>query len=217
MIQKMVFRLMAEQKDEDDHKNWCDLELEKSNESKDDKDNKMELLNNKIAAANADVADLTKEIADDDQSVADITTYMEEEKELRKENHDENMATIKDAQDAQQAVADATAVLKSFYKSSGQVAKEEWEFVQTKKDVDLPESPDTWDASYTGTADPEAEGSGVLAILGKCGENFAEMEADASSQEETDEKAFQDDMTNQSMAKAEKDKEAQMKNMRKTA
>jgi len=30
MIQKMIFRLMAEQKDEDDHKNWCDMELEKS-------------------------------------------------------------------------------------------------------------------------------------------------------------------------------------------
>merc|ERR1719169_65846 len=151
MIQKMVFRLMAEQKDEDDHKNWCDLELEKSNESKDDKDNKMELLNNKIAAANADVADLTKEIADDDQSVAAITKYMEEEKELRKENHNENLATIKDAQDAQQDVADATAVLKTFYKESGMIAKEPYEFVQTsKKDIDLPENPSTRDSSYTG-------------------------------------------------------------------
>merc|ERR1719171_1721638 len=68
MIQKMVFRLMAEQKDEDDHKNWCDMELEKSNTSKDDKDNKMELLNAKIATAEAEVADLTKGIAEDDES-----------------------------------------------------------------------------------------------------------------------------------------------------
>jgi hypothetical protein len=30
MIQKMIFRLMSEQKDEDDHKNWCDMEMEKS-------------------------------------------------------------------------------------------------------------------------------------------------------------------------------------------
>merc|ERR1719183_3392155 len=217
MIQKMVFRLMAEQKDEDDHKNWCDLELEKTNESKDDKDNRMELLNAKIASANAEVADLTKNIAEDDQSVADITKYMEEEKELRKENHNENVATIKDAQDAQQAVADATAVLKTFYKESGQVAKEEWEFVQTKKDVDLPENPATWDSSYTGVADPEAEGSGVLSILGECGKNFASMEADAASQEETDEKAFQDDMTAQSMDKAEKGKSSEMKGSRKTA
>merc|ERR1719408_1153865 len=159
MIQKMIFRLMAEQKDEDDHKNWCDLELEK---------------------ANADVADLTKEIADDDQSVADITKYMEEEKELRKENHNENLATIKDAQDAQQAVADATAVLKTFYKESGMIAKEPYEFVQTsKRDIDLPENPSTWDSSYTGVTDPNADGSGVLAILGECGQNFASMEADA--------------------------------------
>merc|ERR1719484_240134 len=27
MIQKMIFHLMAEQKDEDDHKNWCDKEI----------------------------------------------------------------------------------------------------------------------------------------------------------------------------------------------
>jgi hypothetical protein len=218
MIQKMVFRLMAEQKDEDDHKNWCDLELEKTNESKDDKDNRMELLNNKIANANAEVAKLTGEIAEDDQSVSDITQYMEEEKELRKENHDENVATIKDAQAAQQAVADATAVLKGFYKESGMIAKEPYEFVQTsKKDIDLPENPSTWDASYTGTADPNAEGSGVLAILGECGSNFASMEADASSQEEMDERAYQDDQTAQSMDKAEKEKSAEMKGSRKTA
>merc|ERR1719456_645227 len=218
MIQKMVFRLMAEQKDEDDHKNWCDLELEKTTTSKDDKDNKMELLDAKIATANADVADLTKQIADADQSVADITSYIEEEKEIRKENKNENVATIKDAQDAQQAVADATAVLKTFYKESGMIAKEPYEFVQTsKRDVDLPENPSTWDASYTGVADPNAEGSGVLAILGECGSNFASMEADASSQEETDEKAFQADMTAQSMDKAEREKSSEMKGARKTA
>merc|ERR1719453_870209 len=41
MMQKMIFRLMAEQKDEDDHKNWCDLETEKNTESKSDKHSKM--------------------------------------------------------------------------------------------------------------------------------------------------------------------------------
>ena len=183
MIQKMIFRLMAEQKDEDDHKNWCDLELEKSNESKDDKDNRMELLNAKIATANAEVADLTKQIADDDQSVADITQYIEEEKALRK---DENVATIKDAQDAQQAVADATAVLKNFYKESGMIAKEPYEFVQTsEKGVDLPEDPSTWDASYTGVTDPNAEGSGVLEAKEKA---RAAAEVEEEAQLEVEEK-----------------------------
>merc|ERR1719269_179278 len=48
MIQKMIFRLMSEQKDEDDHKNWCDLETEKSTESKEDKDEKMKMLQKKV-------------------------------------------------------------------------------------------------------------------------------------------------------------------------
>merc|ERR1719174_2245808 len=34
MIQKMIFQLMGEQKDEDEHKLWCDGELEKSEESR---------------------------------------------------------------------------------------------------------------------------------------------------------------------------------------
>merc|ERR1712060_1009054 len=41
MIEKMIFRLMQEQKDEDDHKHWCDLELNKTDESISDKDAKM--------------------------------------------------------------------------------------------------------------------------------------------------------------------------------
>merc|ERR1719182_412039 len=99
------------------------------------------------------------------------------------------------------------------------IAKEPYEFVQTSKgkEVQLPENPSTWDASYTGVTDPNAEGSGVLSILGECGSNFASMEADAASQEETDEKGFQDDMTAQSMDKAEKGKSSEMKGSRKTA
>merc|ERR1719420_1125990 len=40
MIQKMTFRLQAEQKDEDDHKNWCDLDLQKNEDSTADKTQK---------------------------------------------------------------------------------------------------------------------------------------------------------------------------------
>merc|ERR1719181_2761683 len=38
MIQKMIFHLAAEQKDEDDHKNWCDKELETTAMMKKDED-----------------------------------------------------------------------------------------------------------------------------------------------------------------------------------
>merc|ERR1719247_1982971 len=55
MIQKMVFRLMGEQKDEDEHKLWCDMESEKSTESRDDKADKKKMLEDKIAETDAEL------------------------------------------------------------------------------------------------------------------------------------------------------------------
>merc|ERR1719261_1296778 len=130
MIGKMVFRLMAEQKDEDDHKKWCDMELTKSNDSRDDKEAKMEMLNAKIASANAAIAELTEKIAENDAAVANIETYMQEETALRNANNAENLATIKDAKDGKDAVDKAILVLTKFYKSTGQIAKAPYEFVQ---------------------------------------------------------------------------------------
>ena len=41
LIGKMIFRLKAQQKDEDDHKNRCDKELEKTGTSIADKEGKI--------------------------------------------------------------------------------------------------------------------------------------------------------------------------------
>ena len=45
----MIFRLQGEQKDEDEHKLRCDMETEKSTESRDDKDEKIEMFKKKIS------------------------------------------------------------------------------------------------------------------------------------------------------------------------
>ena len=52
---------------------------------------------------------------------------------------------------------------------------------------------------HTGVSDPEEEGNGVIAILTSTGEKFATMEADDRAQEESDESAFQKDITVQAM------------------
>merc|ERR1719321_612156 len=121
MIQKMIFRLMSEQKDEDDHKNWCDGELEKSMESKDDKDEKVKMFSKKIAELDAAIKKLVKEITENNDKASTMQSYVEQETELRNENHAECVATIKDSQDAQAAVTQATQVLRDFYKSSGMI------------------------------------------------------------------------------------------------
>ena len=147
----------------------------------------MELTNAKIDTAEAAVADLTQQISENDASIARLVEYIQEETSMRDESKTENAATIKDSQDAQNAVNQAISVLTTFYKESGMVAKAPYEFVQTKShvrktsDIDLPESSSTWDSGYSGTADPEAAGEGVIAILTATGEKFATLEADSKA------------------------------------
>merc|ERR1719473_592372 len=136
MIQKMIFRLMAEQKDEDDHKNWCDLEVEKSTEAKEDKDSKMTRFTKKLEEMDKQVKKLAEQIVKAEEKAAGITKTMKQETALRNKNHESNVITIKDAKDAQTALNNAISVLTDFYKESGMIAKEPWEFVQTGSRVE---------------------------------------------------------------------------------
>jgi len=212
-IQKMIFRLMAEQKDEDEHKHWCDLEIEKTQVSIDDKQDKMDDLQAKIDDAESTIGELTEEIKAADEMVAEIVSFMKEATEIREVGKKENQLAIKDSQDSQEAVSNAIAVLTDFYKESGEIAKEPWEFLQ--KGVELPEDPETWDSSYSGVADPSAQPGGIITILEKCNEEFATMEADTKAQEASDQDAYDSDMQEHDIEKAKRSKESEMKNAEK--
>merc|ERR1719420_681234 len=166
------------------------METEKSTESKEDKEDKVSLMTRKVEEMDAAIKLLVKQIAENNKKVETITEYQQTETTLRDENHAEILATIKDSQDAQAALTDAIQVLKNFYKESGMIPKEPWEFVQTdSRDVELPESPSTWDSSYTGTADPKSGADGILTILDELLQKFSRMEADAKVTDETDPKS----------------------------
>jgi len=212
MIQKMIFHLMGEQKDEDEHKLWCDMEFEKSTESKEDKSDKVSLYNSKIAEMDATIKLLAKKIVENNEKVKQITEYMNEETALRDENHVEIESTIKDAQDAQAALTDAVQVLRNFYKESGEIMKEPWEFIQTsRRGVELPDSPATWDSSYTGVTDPKSGADGVLTLLDETMDKFSRMEADAKVQDETDQKEYLADMAAKKIEIDETKTDTQMK------
>jgi len=216
MIQKMIFRLMAEQKDEDDHKNWCDMELEKTTYSKEDKEDKSKALKDKIDDAEAKVMELTDQIKELSDSVSELTTYIQEETDLRAEAKAENEATIKDAKDAQEAIANANAVLSDFYKSSGtatsllQEAPMQVSDLQ-KAPVKVSKSPDTWESGSSGIADPDNQPDGILSMLEKIAEDFAEMESETVAQEAMDQQEYDKDMTEKSVQKAAEEKEIEMK------
>merc|ERR1719473_1629152 len=213
MIQKMIFQLMGEQKDEDEHKLWCDMETEKSTESQTDKAEKKQIMTAKVQEKDTAIKLLVKQITEQQTKVADITSYQETETKLRQENHAEIVLTIKDSQDAQKALEEAIAVLKVFYKESGMIAKEPWEFVQmsSRRDVELPEKPSTWDSSYTGTSDPNSGADGILTILDETMQKFSKMEADAKVTDETDQKEYEQDMAAKKIEVDETTTDTQMK------
>merc|ERR1719428_1190717 len=126
----MIFHLMAEQKDEDDHKNWCDKELETTAMMKADKETKRDTLQASIDVLTQEIADLGVKITENRESVSLMQNEIAEETAERQAEKAENTATIKDAQDAQTAVSQAIAVLEEFYKGTGMIERESWELNQ---------------------------------------------------------------------------------------
>merc|ERR1719359_462467 len=140
--------------------------------------------------------------------IAAIDTHVKEATDIRNIGKEENKKALKDAQDAQAALSNAIAVLETFYKESGMTTKEPWEFLQ--EPVTLPESPSTWEAEYTGIADPNAQPEGIIAVLKEVSSDFAKMEADTRAQEETDQKAYEKEMQECDIEKARRAKEVEM-------
>jgi len=204
MIEKMIFRLMDEQKQEDEHKLWCDQEIKKTDVMITDKEDKIAELKAEIGIETAAVANLKEEIKAANKMISDIIAFVNEATEIRKTGKSENAAAVKDSQKAQKSLANAISVLEAFYKDSGAIEKEPWEFIQ--KPVKLPKNPSTWGPSYTGKGN-----TGIIAILETVMTDFATMEADTKAQEAADQKEFEDTMKDNSIEKAGRTQEVTMK------
>jgi len=209
MVEKMIFRLMDEQKQEDEHKHWCDQEIKKSETMKENKEDKIEDLTAEIKVENAAVNKLVDEIQAANQMISDIVGFMAEATDIRKTGKEQNAISVKDAKDAQTALTNAIAVLTAFYKSSGEIAKEPWEFIQ--KPVNVGKNPSTWDAGYTGVSDPDKQPGGIISVLEAVQSDFSKMEADSKSQEAEDQAAFDESMKANKIEKAGRTQEVEMK------
>jgi hypothetical protein len=206
MIEKMVFHLMDEQKQEDEHKKWCDQELEKTQAMKTDKTDKASDLTAEINVQISKMQKLKDEIADADALVTQILTFMGDATEIRQTGKKENALAIKDAKAAQDSLSNAIAVLEAFYKETGEIRKEPWEFIQMP--VNLGDSPSTWGASYK---DAEQQPGGVISVLKGVLESFSTMEAETTSQEAEDQKEYEITMNDNKIKQAEQKREVQVK------
>merc|ERR1719482_2682255 len=216
MIQKMIFHLMDEQKNEDEHKHWCDKEITNTELMITEKTAKSEDADSTITQLAEKIQNLKNGINDNQKFVATTEAEISSRTEDRAADKKENMATIKDAEDAQTAIAQAIAVLETFYKESGEVAKEAWEaFAQTKtvsKRAHVEPEPELWEEEkYTGTEG----GAAVIGMLENCATDFAKMESQARADETAHQDEFDAFLTQATMDKAARTKDTEMKQSRK--
>jgi len=194
--------------------------LTTTNQTIDEKTTKKEELQTSIDSLTAQIASLDADIKKNTVDISEMESAIATAVEDRQAESAENKATIKDAQDAQNAVSNAIAVLEDFYKSTGGIPKADWELAQvsrTARRVKSSEDPEAPSAgfeagdSYTGTSG----GTAVVDLLSEVATDFASMEAQAKSDETTQQDEHDQWLTATKIDKAAAEKDSEMKSARK--
>jgi len=201
MIKDLIVRLMEEANEEAEHKGWCDTELSTNEQTRKEKTESVQMLHAEIDELKSSLAQLGEDITELSKAVAELDAGMAKATEMRQSEKAENTNTIKDASDAQTAVAQALVVLKEFYAK----AAESTALVQVA-------APDIFDAPYKGMG---AESGGVVGMLEVIESDFARLEAETSSAEATAQKTYDEFMTDSKVDKAQKTTDSEHKTAKK--
>jgi hypothetical protein len=189
MIKDLIVRLMEEANEESEHKGWCDTELSTNEQTRKEKTESVEMLHAEIDQLKASIAELGEDITDLSKAVAELDQAMSTATKQRQEEKATNTETIKDASDAQTAVAQALVVLKEFYAKAAEATS----LIQRQ--------PEVFDSPYKGMG---AESGGVVGMLEVIESDFARLEAETSSAEATAQKTYDEFMTDSKVDKAQK-------------
>merc|ERR1711957_86315 len=171
MLKDLLVRLMEEANEEAEHKGWCDTELSTNEQTRKEKTDAVETLHAEIDQLEASIAKLTEDITELAKAVAELDAAMAKATKLRAEEKATNTETIKDAEEAQVAVAQALTVLKEFYAKAGEATA----LLQQQ-----PEAPEVFDEPYKGMG---AESGGVVGMLEVIESDFARLAADTDASE----------------------------------
>merc|ERR1719355_538105 len=203
MIKDLIVRLMEEAAEEAEHKGWCDTELSTNEQTRKEKTQAVETLHAEIDELEASIAKLTEDIAELTTAVAELDAAMAKATEIRQAEKAKNAETIKDAQDAQTAVAQALTVLKEFYAKAAEATA----LLQQQ-----PESPEIFDKPYKGM---QGESGGVIGMLEVIQSDFARLEEETAAAEAQAQKEYDQFMDDSAVDKAQKQKDIEHKTAKK--
>jgi cell division septum initiation protein DivIVA len=199
MIKDLIDKLMEEANEEAAHKGWCDTELATNEKTRKEKTDAVETLKSEIDELTASIAKLGEEITDLSNAVAELDAAVAKATQMREDEKAKNAETIKDAQEAQTAVAQALTVLKDFYAKAGKATA----FVQ---------QPEIFDKPYKGMG---GMAGGVVGMLEVIESDFARVQAETSAAEAQAQKEYEQFMHDSTVDKADMQRDIQHKTTKK--
>lgn len=164
MIQRLVDRLVAEQLKEDNHKAWCDTELEKTKAGQKNSESKLEKFEADIGVAETRQEENQTGKEDARKEITTLHQRQASETEMRRKEKKNNDVSVSDSKKAQKAISRALKELK------------------------------TWDATRDQGVNPTEGNAKVFELLENAGTHYAKMKADVESAEAQAQIDFQQSM-----------------------
>jgi predicted nucleic acid-binding Zn-ribbon protein len=200
MIRDLVVKLMEEANEEAQQKGFCDQELATNEQTRKEKQAGVETLTAEIDELNASISQLSEQVADLTKAVAELDAAVAKSTNIREEEKEKNAATVKDAREAQTAVAQALSVLKEFYYHAGDATA-------------LVQEPEIFsDEPYKGM---QSENGGVVGMIEVIQSDFARLEAETVAAEDQAQKEYDQFMQDSAIDKGQKSTDIQHKSKKK--
>merc|ERR1719230_775676 len=194
MIKDMVARLEDEAEAEASQKAWCDENMSNAVSQRDSEQARIESEAARILQDEAMIAKLTEEIADLGSNIADLYKALNEQTQLREEDHADNVKTLADAQAGLEALNGALSVLEKFYNDPSGFVQTHYEPFKAagsgsdgKTVSDL--APGTFEGAYEGK---QQQSKGVLGMLNVIKSDFERTISTTEEAESDAETEFQD-------------------------
>merc|ERR1719310_2005322 len=179
MIKDLIVKLMEQANAEADEHAFCETELATNKQTREIKSSEVEELTAELESQNALLEKLTTSITELSNEVAEIKAQQKKATGIRMAEKKTNEATIADAKVAQAAVEKATAVLKEFYSSNAAAgAALVQDAVGIKQEMKQAASLDPYKGQQAGSG-------GIMGMLEVILSDFARLETETQSAEDT--------------------------------
>jgi len=193
MIKDLIVKLMEEANAEVEQKGYCDKELATNEHTRKEKSEAVIMLTAEIDELTASISSLSEQMAELTKAISELDAAVATATEERVAEKEKNTVTIKDAQGAQTAVAQALSVLNEFYAKAAEATS----FAQT-----FNSEPEIFgDEPYKGMG---AESGGVVGMIEVIQSDFARLEAETSAAEAEAAKQYDEFMTDSKVDKVQK-------------